>query len=786
MSTPPRLKDSTHIPKSSNSKLRYRRPPINRKIANSNTKFNIQFSDDDEESKNDDNINQVDQVNNNNSNNIHINNFTKSGTNLLRSSSKNIELKVSVKPTNNQLYPIPRKPPASPRKNKLQRRESAYSSVKKGFSETQPVYLLKKRHSSLTTLSRDLFDKDDVIEEFRLHANPTIYNNDFFFDSDEDFSDLIPLFNVNDHQKFESNNSKFILKVRRLKIKMKKNIEYKRQKKAVSTELYEPKIPQTRSLQKHYQSSSNLRRIKPKEPNEDNFKLHFFSDDLTNKLPTSFVPYYSKKRLQNLVVTLNAKGYTSYPALNCSSYDPFRKTDDVFPLEICDYCKEIKLSDIIPKSSFSSMNVLGNNVDKLGTFPFISEKLFPFDTNVKILTKKLKGDDKEELNDNDILAFAKTLFPKYLNPYNYIDFKTIPIYSNNIKVKSNENILLRAYLFSNKFVCGNTTIEITSETKVELSSPKGIRILNNNSDTCYFYECNDESEARFWVNSIESLANNTNVEVINLHLFILSSYEPSLSIEEKVVSAITSPIILFSLTLLNHEAFDKNYILSLFNILKAKSRHDFFIRSLLLAEFSFKSHEKLFQDLTDYSEAFINLFSSVSNQWLSLFADNIINNKITNSDDLLTLFYSLFSLIDNDGFYMIRCLILYSCALCPSKHHPLIPFFNFLKTSLNQFHINFDCFNDLLNKLKAYEFVNQKLSELVPFTIKIVQNLPKIQSNKNKVQEQAGTIYQFLINNCSTIIPKLTEKAFSENIESQNPITLSYYQNLIFLLRHFH
>ena len=65
--------------------------------------------------------------------------------------------------------------------------------------------------------------------------------------------------------------------------------------------------------------------------------------------------------------------------------------------------------------------------------------------------------------------------------------------SNDLKSEkyTNENILLRAYLFSNKFGCGNTTIEITSETKVELSSPKGIRILNNNSDTCYFYECND-------------------------------------------------------------------------------------------------------------------------------------------------------------------------------------------------------------------------------------------------------------------------------------------------------
>ncbi|OHT03583.1 hypothetical protein TRFO_29017 [Tritrichomonas foetus] len=703
--------------------------------------------------------------------------------------------------------------------------------VSNPFNKSMPIPSLKQQKLSINKKEYFLIDKARVqihfpeFDDIYFSRNLRTSYDDYIFDADfdEDFSDLIPKLPFPDENQSNLNksanplqdnsiqiNSKFkeVLESKPLSKSKQKSKRSLRPSSLFNAQEQEKQLKINTELSYSLNSftdkeiaTSQSSYVEPLKPvvnlancefdrkrfsleyyyrfnvvHSERKPLHFYSNQMRCKLPVSYVPYFPIEKIKSMNVVLDTIGLSS-PFLHKNIKDHNKP----FPVIIGSHCSEIPLSSQISKPTFPSLNSLGHSLEKLGAFPFISEKLFPFELNVQGILSNYENLNTNEEKSQFTLAYASNMFSSTLNPYSFMKYNDIPLYSSLIKIRSNDSFI-RAYLLPNRILVGDYTMEINELTHADILQSKCVRICNYDRE--FIFDTNEEFEASLWVSSIKSLVLNSNVSALNLHLFILSSHHPSTSIQNQIIAAVISPFILFSVVLLSKENF-KNYVLDLFNILKSENQIDFFMRSIILAEFTLNCFDKVFCISSNYSRAIIAIFTSVSKKWLDYFVGNYINNDISRPVDLLSLVYSLFSLINDESLYVIRCIVLYSCAICPAGYHPMIPFFNLLKASIRTYQVNttFSDFDELIQNLVKSPYENRTMIELIPFTNKIIQTIPKIEGNKNALNENADAIYKYLLDNINKVLPEF--KVFANINISKNPVVMSYYQNLLFLLRDF-
>lgn len=517
-----------------------------------------------------------------------------------------------------------------------------------------------------------------------------------------------------------------------------------------------------------------------------NFIRFYVNQNDSYDIPPSFVPDYSMDQLKKMYVSFGS----DTPPL-------FVKNDSKqsnFPFFISLSTKNTPLSLSISAHEKQFRNIQGISFKSMSAYPFFSEQLFPFDSDVSKLKDQLINADSIGDKQNIILQTSLELLPPLLNPYHSIDYETIPILTGHLTVKinnteySNTPVKLYRHFLSindnkNKL---DVKIEITKDFKFQLSQQTPNSFLIISSKDKYLFK--SDSDITQWVNKLNDLLNNHSVDALNNHLFILSVYDLSCStIHERLIATLSSPFTLFSICLLSCSEFQP-HVLSLYNILKSQHCIDYYLKLIIMSLFSTENFNEVFlKENSIYSRSLLNLFKAVSGKWLRLLILNIENMEIPSAADLLHLIYSIFSLLDVDGFYIVRALILYSFAICNEDSCPIVPFVNFFlklvqttspDTNLEPF------YNLKLFSLSSLDLLNNRyFYELVPFVNKIASIVPTIQGNPKDQMDQAKEIYDFLSDedNLKKLLPQFD--SFCDMHPTQRPLVHALYQNLAFLLR---
>lgn len=565
----------------------------------------------------------------------------------------------------------------------------------------------------------------------------------------------------------------------------------------------------TDSLKKPYVIENDKEIFKhdmPKEitkPIKNNWFKLFTNNHMQDFLPVSFVPYLTIKELKNQNINLDLSSIESMECLldrNSSflNYEIHEKKS--FNISYGDRAYEIPFSDVKASKEVSTKNSFGAPQVGLTNFYFFSQDLFPINptnTNIDELLKITEIDDKSTVNEKLKALFENGTKPKLssdLYPFASNSFFNIPIYSGNLKIKGKKLTFCQSYLnASGLLICGSYNCQISNDIVAVGIDTTSFKLCKDNTILNVFYTENNTSLIS-WVNQINYFASSRSTNLFNLYLFMISSTSPSITIESQMIECIISPFLLFSVSLLNSNKIGLTKANMMFNILLSNGKLDFFIRSILSAEISLVPFSKLFTVKTRYTVSLLTLFCAVGSEWLNTLVSNINYNYIENGFDLLTIIYSLFSLIDKKSLYILRSILLMLLTICPSGLNPLVQFFRFIKISLRPFYeISFSsvgceyqyekAFEDLENLILLSKGTqnNRLILELAPFTRKIINQIPHLEGYKEITEIQARELYLFMLQNIDYFLEDF--KSF-HNIEiSKLPIAFSFYQNFKFLLK---
>ncbi|KAH0787480.1 hypothetical protein GPJ56_008675 [Histomonas meleagridis] len=527
-------------------------------------------------------------------------------------------------------------------------------------------------------------------------------------------------------------------------------------------------------------------------------------------LPVSYVPYLTYQNLLNQTIKLDLTSLETMeslisalpqnPLLDLVDTEKERDKSPEMEVVFGDRFWRIPLSDTKTVYSLPNKNAFGESQTELKDFPFVSPDFFPVNFEDTNLNTILFPNEFNELESKptirEKLRFLYATAVKRQKRrifYPFKIFNDVPIFACNLRKKGKKSFTYAYILASGKFVFDTKEINLSLRTHASMVDSTSFKLYEDDRTVGTFVAEND-SCAAVWVRQINDTSTSENTSILDLFLFTLSSITPSISIENQMIECIISPYILFTVTLLNHQkiGFEKGNMI--FNILLSNGRLDFFVRSIINAEISLVPFSQLFTCKTRYTISLLSLFVSAASKWLSILISNIVYNEIVNGLDLLTIIYSLFSLIDDKSIYILRCLLLHLIALCPKNRHPLIPFFRFLKVALCPFlRMSFDAskfshepaFDNLEVLIKAPMIppYSRVILELVPFARKVINHIPHMNGYKEITKIQARELYLFMVANIRDFLEAFRE--FLEMDDSKHPIMFSYYQNIKILFMNF-
>jgi hypothetical protein len=283
-----------------------------------------------------------------------------------------------------------------------------------------------------------------------------------------------------------------------------------------------------------------------------------------------------------------------------------------------------------------------------------------------------------------------------------------------------------------------------------------------------------DRDAFRWVLRIEHVKTGMSECFLDLAIFLLAAYSPSVSIEGQVVAAVASPFVLFTVSLLNEPQIDCGTI---FNILVVTRRIDFFIRAVYLAEISSgKPNETWFAGGTALSSAIIALFRGVAGDGIGYFAAKIEMEKTLDIAGLLGIIYSFLPTITRAAFYLFRALVLVLVTIYPDEEAfvPIVrPLFNFLRA--------------VVGSRKADEAVRTAIDGLADpvwaltdnwvvrgfrtWLVSTCQDIPWLEGNKEALPEQGRKLYQFICANAVRMTEAL--RSMIAMNPSANPVCLA-------------
>lgn len=342
-------------------------------------------------------------------------------------------------------------------------------------------------------------------------------------------------------------------------------------------------------------------------------------------------------------------------------------------------------------------------------------------------------------------------------------FITDEMVSVKISATSIHNGLLKhkmAHLYASKTLqVANKMIPLTG-VAAEARSGKKLELLKGNRCIASFRT----DEAENWASAINDLISGVSKPLIDAYLLTFASHSNTETLSQRIIAAITSPNVSFTVSLLNYDDLPMPMICSIFEILVAKQRLAFFIRTILFAEVSITQFDELFITESRYAKAFLSLLRGIANEWI---AEVSCEMKIYN-------IISAFASIPPKALFMLRTLILVASIRVPQDSHVMIPFFNCICALTERKQEQ----KRMIRLLKSKEQLNNRSVLLLsPFLEAILKTYPAITPSRVdfSVTDQ---IYQFLLAHIRSVL------ADFEKISSiADPLLYSYEQSLRFQLR---
>ncbi|KAH0792596.1 hypothetical protein GPJ56_003430 [Histomonas meleagridis] len=529
----------------------------------------------------------------------------------------------------------------------------------------------------------------------------------------------------------------------------------------------------------------------------------FFSDSTDSKdsLPESYVPYLSYQDLLNQTVILDLSPSEAVENISESIFTMSHSVSSIdstkrnYNIKIGPNTSRIPLSIGFYQYHPSQINILGSSQSELSKFQFISNLLYPLDHNNTDFDFILRASSLEQapnIHEKLNLLFeigAKSQLIEEIFPFSMIPIEDIPIFCGNLHVKGRKVPFTSSHLLASGILnTGDKQLQLSTKTLAASIDSTSFKVYNG-EQTPSIFTTDSDIFTSLWVSLINDISQNKSVSLLSLYIFILSSHSPTLTENGQIIEAIISPFPILPIILLNHFEIGFKYPKMIFNIMASKKRIDFFMRTIINAEISLVPFSKLFKERTRYTTALMIMFISIAEDWLQTLITNIILNEVDNGIDLLTVIFSMFSIIDNKSFYFLRCLILMLAVNCGNRH-PLIPFFRFLKITLRPF---FDmtfgstkkthekAFDDLEWVICEPKYAQTRtVMELAPFTRKIIQSVPKIDAADEDITTDAEELRKFMVKNVQYMLENLNEAR--EMDVTKHPVIFSYYQNMKFVL----
>lgn len=246
-----------------------------------------------------------------------------------------------------------------------------------------------------------------------------------------------------------------------------------------------------------------------------------------------------------------------------------------------------------------------------------------------------------------------------------------------------------------------------------------------------------------------------------------------------------APNLILALVLLNSPSFTFAMVRNLFQLFTRRERHNFLIRSLILAEISQTPVHLLFKRVTMYSKPLLVLFCAFSMPW----ADDVIgmldSMKTVEPSKVLKVLIKACLQLPAESFYMIRILLTMLSFTMNDGCQIFSVFFAFLSLVISEVlklrgqkssPITTLMSQILLQLNSDARSSNRELLYLAPFLVRIFKRVPTLSYE----EEDLGLILNFVKEHGDKLLAEIMK--FGDQEKRQQIIAFSFAQNLRFLL----
>ena len=246
-----------------------------------------------------------------------------------------------------------------------------------------------------------------------------------------------------------------------------------------------------------------------------------------------------------------------------------------------------------------------------------------------------------------------------------------------------------------------------------------------------------------------------------------------------------APNMILALVLLNSSSFTFAMVRNLFQLFTRRERHNFLIRSLILAEISQTPVHLLFKRVSIYSKPLLVLFCAFSMSWADGVIGMLDSMKTVEPSKVLKVLIKACLQLPPESFYMIRILLTMLSFTMNDGCQIFSVFFAFLSLVITEVLKLRGQKNSPIPTLMSQILLqlnsdakssNRELLYLAPFLVRIFKRVPTLSYS----EDDAGQILNFIKEHSEKLLPEILK--FTDQQKRGQIIAFSFAQNFRFLI----